>query len=388
MPEIFFSVGEPSGDQHAAHLIEELKQRRPDLTFTGFGGPEMREAGCDLHFQLTDMAVMGLFAVLPLLRKFFKLADQAEQYFQTHKPDAVILVDFPGFNWSIAKRAKAAGIPVYYFSPPQIWAWATWRVERMRKYVDHVLCGLSFEPEWYAKHGIEVEFVGHPFFDEVAAKKLNEPFCLDQHRDADRIVGVLPGSRNSEVQGNFPDQLKLISRWHKNHPEVKFLVACYRESQKVWCEKQYEKLGQELPIEFHIDRTSEIIEISDCCVMVSGSVSLELLARTKPAIVMYNGGLFMWVIGKTLLKIEYISLPNLFENREVFPEFYHMGPVGRSYDKMFQVVDDWLSHPQQLIEKQAEIERLKYRTVQFGAISKTADAILKTFPQPIQQKAA
>jgi len=258
----------------------------------------------------------------------------------------------------------------------------------MRKYVDHVLCGLSFEPKWYAERGIDVEFVGHPFFDEVAAKQLNEQFCLEQHRDADRIVGVLPGSRNSEVQGNFPDQLKLMSRWHKKHPDVKFLVACYRESQKDWCEKQYERLGQNLPIEFHTERTSEIIEISDCCVMVSGSVSLEFLARAKPAIVMYNCGPAIWFTAKLFIKINYMSLPNLFANRAVYPEFYYMGPWKRNYDKMFQSLDDWLSHPEKLIEKKTEIERLKYETVQFGAISKTADAILKTFPQQSQQKAA
>ncbi|MBD3673385.1 MAG: lipid-A-disaccharide synthase [Planctomycetaceae bacterium] len=388
MTEIFFSVGEPSGDQHAAHLIHELKQRRPDIQFTGFGGPEMREAGCELHFQLTDMAVMGVMAVLPLLRKFFKLAAQAEEYFQTHKPDAVILVDFPGFNWAIAKRAKAAGIPVYYFSPPQIWAWATWRVERVRKYIDHVLCGLPFEPDWYANHGIEVEYVGHPFFDEVAAKVLDESFCLEQHRDADRIVGVLPGSRNSEVQRNFPDQLELMRRLHRKHPEVKFLVANYKESQKIWCERQAQKFGQQLPIEFHLHKTSEIIEISDCCAMVSGSVSLELLARAKPAIVQYNCGLLLWSFAHLLRKIDYITLPNLFANREIYPEFYHTGRLRRDLKGMVRVVDEWLSDPDRLAAKKEEIERLKYQTVQFGAIKKTSDAILRTLPSKSQQKAA
>lgn len=388
MTEIFFSVGEPSGDQHAAHLIHELKHRRPDLRFTGFGGPEMREAGGDLHFQLTDMAVMGIVAVIPLLRKFFKLAAQAEEYFKTHKPDAVILVDFPGFNWAIAKRAKAAGIPVYYFSPPQIWAWASWRVERVRKYIDHVLCGLPFEPDWYASHGIEVEYVGHPFFDEVAAKRLDEQFCLEQHRDADRIVGILPGSRNSEVQRNFPDQLMLMQQLHKNHPDVKFLVACYKESHQRWCEQHYEKRNQLLPIEFHLNKTSEIIEISDCCAMVSGSVSLELLARTKPAIVQYNCGLILWTVANLLRNIDYITLPNLFENREIYPEFCHMGAFRRDLKGMHRVIDEWLSHPNQLAAKKEEIERLKYQTVQFGAIKKTSDAILRTLPCEPRQRAA
>lgn len=388
MAEIFFSVGEPSGDQHAAHLIEELKKRRADLKFTGFGGPEMKQAGCDVQFQLTDMAVMGFMAVLPLLRKFFALAKQAEIYFQTHKPDAVILVDFPGFNWAIAKRAKAAGIPVYYFSPPQIWAWASWRVKRVKKYIDHMLCGLPFEPEWYAQRGIGVDYVGHPFFDEVAVKELDEEFCLAQQRDAEKIVGILPGSRNSEVKGNFPNQLKLMCRWHERHPEAKFLVACYRESHQEWCEEQYQKLGTTLPIEFHLGKTSEIIEVSDCCAMVSGSVSLELLARCTPAIVMYNCGLTLWLMAHLLREIDYISLPNLFENRAIYPEFYHTGPLMRKMDGMFEVIDDWLTYPEKLDAKREEIERLKLQTVQFGAISKTADAVLRYFPETASRKAA
>lgn len=388
MAEIYFSVGEPSGDQHAAHLIEELKKRRPDLKFTGFGGPEMKRAGCEVHFQLTDMAVMGFLSVVPLLRKFFALAKQAEDYFQTNRPDAVILVDFPGFNWAIAKRAKAAGIPVYYFCPPQIWAWASWRVKRMRKYVDHVLCTLPFEPEWYAARGIEVDYVGHPFFDEVAVHRLDEEFCLAQQRDAERIVGVLPGSRNSEVKGNFPNQLELISRWHERHPDAKFLVACYREAHQEWCEQQYRDFGKPLPIEFHLGKTPEIIEVADCCAMVSGSVSLELLARCTPAIVMYNCGALLWTIAHLFREIDYISLPNLFDDREVYPEFYHLGRWRRDVEGMFRTVDDWLSYPERLDAKRDEIERLKFQTVQFGAISKTADAVLRHFPESASRNAA
>ncbi len=168
--KIFFSVGEPSGDQHAAHLIEELRWRDPNIESCGFGGPEMRNAGCDVHFQMTDLAVMGVLRAIPLISKFYKLAKQAETFFKEDRPDAVVLVDFPGFNWHIAKRAKKAGIPVFYYLPPQLWAWGSWRIRRVRKYVDHVLCALPFEQEWYAARGINSRYVGHPFFDEVAAK--------------------------------------------------------------------------------------------------------------------------------------------------------------------------------------------------------------------------
>ncbi len=174
---IFFSVSEPSGDQHAAHLMRELQARQPDVRCSGFGGPLMEEAGLESQFRLTNLAVMGLLKVLPLIGKFYSLVKQAERYLAEQKPDAVVLVDFPGFNWWIAKKAKAAGIPVFYFLPPQLWAWASWRVRRVRKYVDHVISALPFERDWYQQQNIAVDYVGHPFFDEVADHPLDEQFC-------------------------------------------------------------------------------------------------------------------------------------------------------------------------------------------------------------------
>jgi lipid-A-disaccharide synthase len=173
MPKIFFSVGEPSGDLHAANLIRSLQTSSERIgavqpRFRGFGGPRMRDAGCSLDFELTNLAVVGFAEVLPKLREFFRVADIASDVFERDRPDAVVLVDFPGFNWHIAKRAKKFGIPVFYYLPPQLWAWGSWRLRKMRATVDHVLCNLPFEPEWYAKRKMQVEYVGHPFFDEIA----------------------------------------------------------------------------------------------------------------------------------------------------------------------------------------------------------------------------
>ena len=176
---IFFSVGEPSGDQHAAHLIEELRRRQPGVRVTGYGGPLMERAGYESHFRLTDIAVMGFFRVLPLLWTFARLVWRAERFFREDRPDAVVVVDCPGFNWWIARKAKKAGIPVFYYMPPQLWAWASWRIRRVRKFVDHVLCALPFEYEWYKSRGVRAHFVGHPFFDEVAEYPLDKEWCAE-----------------------------------------------------------------------------------------------------------------------------------------------------------------------------------------------------------------
>ena len=137
---IFFSAGEPSGDLHGANLIRELRRLRPDVKCVGYGGPEMAAAGCELHADLTALAVMWFLRVLLNIHKFLNLASRADRFFRHHKPDAVVLIDYPGFNWWIARRAKAHKIPVFYYCPPQIWSWGSWRIKKMRRYVDHILC--------------------------------------------------------------------------------------------------------------------------------------------------------------------------------------------------------------------------------------------------------
>ena len=148
----------------------------------GYGGPKMAEAGCQLHADLTALAVMWFARVLVNLHKFWDLVSRADRYFRHHRPDAVVLIDYPGFNWWIARRAKAHGIPVFYYTPPQIWAWARWRVKKMRRLVDHVLCSLPFEEPWFRRHGCNATFVGHPFFDEVRRYPYDEQF-IAEHRE-------------------------------------------------------------------------------------------------------------------------------------------------------------------------------------------------------------
>ena len=186
---IFFSAGEPSGDLHGANLIRQLQARCPGLQAVGYGGPKMAEAGCQLHADLTALAVMWFARVLVNLHKFWGLVSRADRYFRHHRPDAVVLIDYPGFNWWIARRAKVHGIPVFYYTPPQIWAWARWRVKKMRRLVDHVLCSLPFEEAWLRRHGCNATFVGHPFFDEVRRYAVRRAV----HRRASRPAGPAGG---------------------------------------------------------------------------------------------------------------------------------------------------------------------------------------------------
>lgn len=373
---VFFSVGEPSGDQHAAHLMDELRRREPDVKFSGFGGEHMEERGLHSLFRLTTMAVMGIFAVIPLLLKFYRLVQQAERFFEEQRPDAVVLVDFPGFNWWIARKAKRAGIPVFYYLPPQLWAWASWRIKRVQRFVDHVISSLPFERDWYEEHGVKVEYVGHPFFDEVAEKKLDERFVANWSALKSPLVAVLPGSRNAEISHNWELQVEIVKRLHARHPDAQFLVACYKDEHRRRCEAHVLAQAPTLPIHFFVGKTSEIIEVADCALMVSGSVSLELVARQTPAVVLYRTDWPTYAIGKCLVVCKYMSLPNLIAKRVVMPEFLSVGNPEPVVKDALQVLDLWLRLPAERERVTHEISTAIGDFPQTGATVRAAEFIL------------
>jgi lipid-A-disaccharide synthase len=261
---IFLCAGEPSGDLHAANLIRSLRKRWRDAEFVGYGGPRMEQAGMTLLFSLVDMAVMWFLRVLLNLMTFLRLIDEAERYFRDERPDAVVLIDYPGFNWWIARKAQKQGIPVFYYVPPQIWAWAGWRVRKVRKYIDHVLCSLPFEPAWYHARGVpHAVFVGHPYFDELAERPLDTDFIESERARGGPVVAVLPGSRTQEVVRNLPVMLRAAARLSAQMPGVRFVVACFNEKHRFLAERLICEAGVHLPIQVFAGRTPELIRTAD-----------------------------------------------------------------------------------------------------------------------------
>ncbi|MFN8855949.1 MAG: lipid-A-disaccharide synthase [Planctomycetaceae bacterium] len=376
---LFLSVGEPSGDLHAAKLLTELRRHLPDFRSSGLGGPQMEQAGCQVHYRLTDLAVMGLFAVLPLLGRFIGLVRQVGRWLDEDRPDAVLLVDFPGFNWWVARAARRRGIPVIYMMPPQIWAWGGWRIHKMRRLVQLALCPLEFEQEWYTARHVRARLIGHPFFDEVAQRPLDAEF-LARQRDARAegpVVAILPGSRTQEVLANFPVQLEVMERLHQRFPQARFLIASFKDRQRELCEGMLSARRDTLPVEFHVGKVGEILELADVCLMVSGSVSLEVLARRVPAVVLYRVGWVNWIIGRMLIRCEYISLPNLIARRKIFPEYVlrTIDPV--VVEQMTADLAGWLADPIACRRQQQEINNLAATLASPGATQRAAQILIE-----------
>lgn len=311
-PTLFFSVGEPSGDIHAANLIRELQKRCKTVRTVGYGGPKMANVGCELHTDLTKLAVMWFLRVLLNYHKFWLLVRKADHYFRDHRPDAVILVDYPGFNWHIARCAKERGIPVFYYTPPQIWSWGRWRVKKMRRSVDHILCSLPFEEAWFKKRGCKATYVGHPFFDEVQRQPLDEPFMEEQKRLDEAIgplVTILPGSRTQEVEHNLEWFLKTAQKVKDRVGQVRFAVAAFRAHQAELAESLIAKKG--LACEVHVGKTSELMSAARCCMACSGSVSLELLHHERPTVILYWITRLAYSVQKRFRWVKYITLVNM-----------------------------------------------------------------------------
>jgi lipid-A-disaccharide synthase len=315
---IFFSAGEPSGDVHGANIIRQLRDQCPEVEAVGYGGPNMAAAGCRLHADLTALAVMWIGRALMNLHKFWSLCGRADRYFRHQRPDAVVLIDYPGFNWWIAWRAKRHGIPVFYYTPPQIWAWASWRVRKMRRNVDHVLCSLPFEENWFRERGCNATFVGHPFFDEVRRKELDRQFLRQYENRPGPLVVILPGSRSQEVAGNLKWFIKAALLIKQAVPNARFAVAAFKPKQAVRAKLEAAAAG--LQADICVGKTPELMSAADCCLACSGSVSLELLYYAKPTVILYYISRAAYFVQGFFRKVKYITLVNLLAADELYPK--------------------------------------------------------------------
>jgi lipid-A-disaccharide synthase len=390
---IFFSVGEPSGDLHGANLIRALKEREPNLECVGYGGPLMQQAGCRLHTDLTALAVMFILRVILNLHVFIRLLRDAHRFFRQQRPDAVVLIDYPGFNWWIARLAKARGIPVFYYGVPQMWGWLPWRVRKMRKLVDHALCKLPFEEAWFRQRGCHATYVGHPYFDQMRQQLLDRDFLEDQEVLSGPLVAILPGSRAQEVTNNLPTFLRAARLIRERVPSVRFAIASFNDRQAALARAEVARHG--LPMEVYVGRTPELIHLSRCCLACSGSVSLELLYHVKPAVILYKVSRWLYLVARYVLaRCKYITLVNLLAAEDRFdvrgrrtydpqaPGAEHVPyPEYPTYQdvsgQLAQHIIEWLAKPEKLSSRVALLERLKAQLCHSGASSTAADYILR-----------
>lgn len=312
----FIIAGEASGDLHGAALIEALKAKDGEARFSFLGGDRMSAAaGVPAIIHNREMAFMGFSEVLKHLGKIFGNMKTTRNELLSRHPDCVILIDYPSFNLKIAKTAHKAGIPVYYYISPKIWAWKQWRIKDIRKYVDRMFSILPFEVEFYGKHNYKIDYVGNPSVEEIAGISAKLP-CredfLQKHRLRDRqIVALLPGSRMGEIRCNLPVMVEAVRRFPQYRAVIAGAPDIADQVYAAYCDFPVVR-----------DETYALLANSRAALVTSGTATLETALLRVPQVVVYrsNGSKLTYKIMRKLVKVDFVSLPNLIAGREIIPE--------------------------------------------------------------------
>lgn len=319
----FLIAGEASGDLHASELIRQLRLKDATAEFTFLGGDKMAgAAGTAPLIHYRDMAYMGFAEVLrhlPRIRRNMRIARQS--VLET-RPDALILIDYPGFNLKVAKTASKAGIPVYYYIPPKIWAWKKWRIKDIRKYVRRVLAILPFEPEFYRRNGSCATYVGNPSVEEIdrrlAATSTREDF-LKRHRLRDRpLIALMPGSRVGEIRNNLPVMTAALRRF----PQYRgVIIGAPSIDDGIYDLFHGDVPGDKVPVVREASATDVLVHCRGALV-TSGTATLETALSGVPQVALYrgSGSRIAYEVMKRILSVRFVTLPNLIAGRAIIPE--------------------------------------------------------------------
>jgi len=305
--KFYIITGEPSGDLHASNLVEEFKKCNNELEFRAWGGERLLAQGVELAKHIKETAFMGLLDVLKNLGAIKKNLNYCKKDILKYKPDALILVDYPGFNLKIASFAKEQGIKVFYYISPKVWAWNKSRVAKLKKYVDELLVIFPFEVDFYQKYGMKVTYVGNPLLDEIG--KGNFSFSYSTEKP---IIALLPGSRKQEIESILPKMLTVVN----TYPNHQFVIAAANTFSKQY----YQSIMKENNVKLVFDETYGLLSNATAALVTSGTATLETALFKVPQVVCYKTNWLTYFLAKNLIKIKYLSLVNILMDKLVVKE--------------------------------------------------------------------
>jgi lipid-A-disaccharide synthase len=316
--KILMVAGEASGDLHGAHLVEAIHRIDPEIQFIGVGGEGLERAGMRLLYASGALSVVGITEVLPKIRSILKALRVLKQSLDRERPDLVILIDFPDFNLRLAKHAHQRDIPVFYYISPQVWAWRAGRVKQIRRWVKKMIVFFTFEVPIYEQAGVDVDWVGHPLIDiarpTLSREEALRRFGLDLHR---QTIGLLPGSRASEIERLLPTLLDAARILHQKIPTLQFLIPLASSVPKAMVSPFLEET---LPVTLIEGQTYDVMNISDLLITASGSATLEGAILGTPMVVIYKVSRVSYWIGRALIHVDHIGLVNLVAGERIVPE--------------------------------------------------------------------
>ena len=361
----YLIAGERSGDLHAANLMKALLKEDPQARFRYFGGDYMQAVGGTLVVHYREMAFMGFWEVVKNLSSVKKRLTQCKEDISAYKPDAVILVDYAGFNLKIAKYAKKEGFKVFYYISPKVWAWNQKRALKIKDRVDHMLAILPFEVDFYKKFDWHaVTYVGNPVVEAVQQHQINRNFLAEYGlADKQDIIAVLPGSRKQELQHILPTLKEVITGNSQYH----FCIAAVTNLPA----EVYETLAELPNATLIFDATYDLLAHAKAAIVTSGTATLETALWNVPQVVVYKAGKASYTIAKNLVKVKFISLVNLIIGKEVVKELIQQdctpANIGKHLEKVLAQGCDYSALEAKLGDKSASVEAAQLITAQVNS---------------------
>ncbi len=362
----YLVAGEASGDLHGANLMKALKEKDSEAEFRFFGGDLMQAQGGTLVKHYADMAFMGFLEVALNMNQILKNLKACRQDIVAWQPDALVLIDFPGFNLRVAEFAKKNGIMVCYYISPKVWAWNQKRVLKIKRIVDHLFCILPFEVDFYKKWDMKVDYVGNPLLDAVAAFNPNASFLAENNIDNKKIIVLLPGSRRQEISRILPDMLAVTEKY----TEYQFVIAGAPSFNKEY----YDPFIGEKTIPVIFNATYDILNVAEAAVVASGTAVLETALFHVPQVVVYKGSRISVGIARMVVTIRFISLVNLIVDRRVVKELIQNDCDPETIAAELDAILKDKAYRQQMLDNYAELDQ---KMGDPGASAHTAELILK-----------
>lgn len=365
----YLIAGEASGDLHASNLMKALKEKDPQAEFRFWGGDLMQKVGGTLVKHYRELAFMGFWEVLVNLRTILKNISLCKKDIQNYQPDVLIFVDYPGFNFRIAKWAKKNGFTTYYYISPQIWAWKENRIKAIKRDVDELYVILPFEKDFFEeKHHYPVHFVGHPLLDQLSDRNpISAQEFVQKHKLENKpIIALLPGSRHQEITKMLATMLEMPDRF----PDYQFIIAGAPSQDREF----YLPFIKKDNVHLVMDATYELLDAAHAALVTSGTATLETALFDVPEVVCYKGNWISYQIAKRIINLDFISLVNLIMEREVVTELIQ---ADFNTDRLQKELQSILQ-PDKRRQIFKDYQELKQKLGGVGASSRTADLILKS----------
>lgn len=367
---IFLSAAEPSADVHCAGLIAAVKKVRSNVEFVGVGGPKMAAQGCRLLETTVDNAAM-IYNAFGQVFHYFMLIRRISNFFKTEQIDLAVVCDSPAFNFHVARIAKNRGIKTVFFVAPQLWAWAQWRIRKLRRLCDKLICLLPFEKDWFVERGVDAVFVGNPLLDGLSDDLSR---YRKQYLDFDSwnaSIAIMPGSRPAEINSLWGPMQQVALALRRKHPNLTFTAVAVDDNGKEVL-KSLQILS--FKCQYTVGSVSSTAAQSDFAIVASGSATLQVAAVGCPMVIMYQTSRVLWhLVGRWLVKTRFLSLVNILAERELVPEFM---PYFSSIEPIIQSIEQLLAERDRLAQISGELIKIAKPMKDTNISGKAADIVI------------